>query len=281
MFTSCDVLYHMERKRRRQYHCIQIEWEGLDPRVVVYDRESNETCTLEIGDNLDLLVSGRRACVGRFGGGYSPCGRGSKVTNVPQCDGCYEPAIPNPSCIFEPRCDGSLCDSPPCRAQHVVYVAFYGGTPKVGMSSKGRVSVRIAEQGADAYSVVATAGNRMDARELERGISAGAGINQSVRNRDILHSLIKGQARDEITEAFQDVTSRLERLGREGVEPGPLRFLEYPGMRGEIASQPSLEMTPGVHRGEVLGVKGSYLMYLDDGPRALSLPDLCGRYIRT
>ena len=121
---------------------------------------------------LDMTVSELRSCVGRFEEEYRPCPQVKIVRgSFDQCDSCAESWIPRQECVFEPKCEGELCDCHFCKRPHLVYAAFYGRKVKIGMTSGSRMAERAIEQGADAIVALVDCENRFRAREMEKDIS--------------------------------------------------------------------------------------------------------------
>jgi len=276
MFTSADQLYALEKHRPNRLHALWFGWEEFEPRLLAYDGETEETVTLGL-DTLDAHFSGKRYCVGTFrGDGYAPCPHGTPVSGLSQCPICAAEFVPLQVCVFEPQCDGSRCEGAFCGREHAVYLAFFRDKPKVGMTSAGRVRGRVIEQGADAYSEVARADNRLEARRLEKRLSKELDVTQLLRSRAIARSLAAPLDRGAIERKYDVLARELERLGH---SPGPLNFLDGYPLDEPLGGIPRPCNTPGVHMGQVIGVKGRYLVYRNGGSYLLNLQDVPGRYV--
>lgn len=225
---------------------------------------------------IDWTVSESRHCVGRMTrDGHVPCPFASEVTHDRICGRC---APPWSDCVFEPIDHGhEHCGL--CHREHVVYLAFYGALPKVGMTSAGRVETRLQEQGADAYFIVQRRRDRHAARRTEQSVALLHGIPERRRHREIFRGLDRPIDRDLIDRRAADWSRRLaERFDVEAVQhlDHPLAVLPKPPARVEA---------PGHHEGKVLGAKGRYLFYqtprpLGDAVAALPLGDLVGRRLQ-
>jgi len=245
------------------------------PEISVYDHSTGELVPLDI-DPVDIDVSHGSMCVGRFGrGGYAPCPHSQRVGTYSVCSDCGAPMIRHLECIFEPKCEGEVCGEGICTAEHAVYIAYYGSTPKVGMSTSGRVLTRVREQGADGYSIVARVPNRYRARRLEKSIFGSMGVRQAFRSEALLPLLTQGVDHAAMAAEHEALSSRLSDVLE--LEPTPLQTLEYDFE--PIDERPVLVATPGRHSGDYLGAKGRFLIYLDDVPRALKVKDLEGRFL--
>ena len=190
MFVSADRLMAMENGEK--LHAISFDWEGYTPRFLTYSFGNARLQELEL-DAVSFTVSDGQYCTGSFRAeGYRPCPFRRQVVNFAQCEFCSRSIIPIQKCLFDPICDGELCDWDLCRREHMVYIAFYGSKTKVGMTSSGRLTERLIEQGADAYFTVGTFHSRKAAREMEKKISRGLSIAQMHRSADLMNELQKG-----------------------------------------------------------------------------------------
>ncbi len=289
-------------------HILSFRWDDFRPSLTAYDLRSREFIEMDIQE-LDWRVTNRRICTGRFtDAGYRPCPVQRPVYRFNQCDECG--FIPDMECIFDPKCGGDYCDTTFCSREHAVYLAFYGPVPKVGMTGIHRIRERMVEQGADAYTVLALADNRWAARGLEKEIAGELGLRQSIRGNTalgFLHNVDSpGSAGRKACEEF------VSRVDVQTLEECAMRFLDSLTLRQreenipdhdlfdfedsmknlEILSEypidlpldavPVLSPTIGMHTGEVIGLKGKFLIYRDShdaGLRALQMPELGARII--
>ncbi len=179
-------------------------------------------------------------------------------------------------CIFEPKCDGSLCGVEFCSRPHVVYLAFTGRLAKVGMTSEKRMRKRAIEQGADAYAVIYHAKNRLDARNTEKEVSRTYGIKQAHTARELLSQMRAVPDSDRIKISFTRAVSAMEFLKK----LPELNFLKGYPIEIPLRRAPVLRPSALRHMGKVIGVKGKYLVYESSGIYAVDVRDLLGRTIK-
>lgn len=276
MFSSASEIFNMRShsKGHPARHIVKVD-AYPEPEIKVYDHSSGLLGTLEL-DPVDIDVSHGSMCIGRTEfDKYIPCPHSQRVGTYSFCSDCGAPMIRHLECIFEPKCEGEVCGEGICTAEHAVYLAYFGSSAKVGMSTGGRVLTRVREQGADGYSIVARVPNRLRARRLEKTIFATMGIRQGFRSEALLPLLTQGVDHAEMAAVHEVLTSRLADVL--GLDPSPLQSLEYDF--DPLDERPVLMDTPGRHSGDYLGAKGRFLIYLDDVPRALKLKDLEGRFL--
>ena len=279
MFARADQLRIDEVEGSFRLHVVDFYWEDFEPHLVAYDVEDGELKRLDLG-SLNISVSKKKKCVGYFSddGDYVRCPTERPVGRFSQCPECGESLIPRQECIFEPQCEGDMCDSPLCRKDHAVYIAFFGNKPKVGMTVKSRIRSRLIEQGADAYFMADTQPNRKSAREREKSISGKFGITERPSSKSVLESLKLPMKRIQIEDGYNWMSKEFE--NRLGAKTGPLEFLDSYPLEEPLTDIPKCVESYGVHSGEPIGVKGKYLVYRS-GERlsALKLSDLPSRYI--
>lgn len=279
MFERADQIWLSEMEDSLPYHALYFEWDGFEPRLECMD-ESGNNIFINLG-SVDYVIGRRRECVGRFDGErHIRCPGRAHVTRFTQCPECAEEAfIPHQECIFEPRCDGELCDDVDfCRREHILYLAFYDTKAKVGMSSSRRLERRLIEQGADAYAVLGAYPTRRAARTAEKEISSSMRIPQAFRQEALLRSLVHEVDVEGIEAKYSSLSQSLE--SRFDLRPEPIHWLdEYP-VELPLESVPHLADTPGRHRGEALGVKGRWLIYRSSRLNALALSDVPSRFMR-
>lgn len=291
MFKTGDEI--LKRKTNR-VHIMSFHWNGFTPHLIGYSPyqkkhielplDRNSTLTSQSGvrpclttdhcvemsnkGRIDIEILPGKRCVGSWHGGeYLPCPNKRPTGWFHMCDECAAPFIPNLNCIFEPECDGEKCGVPFCTKEHAVYLAFHGTTPKIGMTSVMRLEQRLIEQGADAYAVLAKTCNRKKAREEEERLSHSLSIRQRISSVIKLKGLQQDAEPGSIRSAFEE-------LGMDG----ELMMLDgYPLERLQTA--PSVVQIAGHHEGMILGLKGSYLVYENNGPKALNAQDIVGHYV--
>ena len=279
MFVRADLLLKDTVPEMAGRHVVHYGWEDFDPVLLAYDRRADKTERLEL-DRLDWSLSEAKCCVGSFGeDGYRPCAHARKVTKFDQCSECASSWIPVQSCIYEPQCDGSRCESRICKREHTVYLAFFGSKAKIGMTTSRRLRERGIEQGADAIVPLVRKENRLEGRRAENDISKALRLPQLMQKRKVLEEqgrIATGERLDEVYRSYlATLSSRMDVLDAklEVLDRYPLEDLG-----GRI---PLLVDTAGKHRGRVLGSKGKFLFYEDHLSKlmALELADLPGRHL--
>jgi len=278
MFTRADRLLVERTEDTFPLHALEFHWDEFEPHLECFDVLQKEVAEFDLED-VDFAVSKKRVCVGFWKGDkYVPCPKQTPVDRFGQCAECAgESFIPFQDCIFEPRCDGEICDLDFCRREHVLYVAFYDTRMKIGMSSARRVDRRLIEQGADAYSVIGTFTTRKKARDSEKDISSRLRIPQSHRQETLIRSLSRPVDERGIEGRFDALKITLGEAY--GLKPEPLKWLKGYPIDLPLRAIPRLEESWGSHRGELVGIKGRWLVFESDGLKALSLADLPSRFL--
>ncbi|MDH4122955.1 MAG: DUF2797 domain-containing protein [Thermoplasmata archaeon] len=277
MFARADQLRIEDMENSFRLHAIYYSWEDFDPQLVIFDLDDGQLKVLGL-DDVDFSISKKRVCVGSFiEDEYVPCPRDAPVTKFSQCPECGEKFIPVQECIFEPKCEGDLCDSPLCRKEHAVYIAFFGDKPKVGMTTRGRIRSRLIEQGADAYFVASTYPTRKAARTNEKMIGEKLRITERPANKTILESLRMPRRRTQIEEGWRWIASNLEE--KFSLHPDDLEFLDSYPLEEPLTCVPKQTDIWGNHTGKLIGVKGKFMIYESDRLLALKLSDIPSRYV--
>ena len=232
-----------------------------------------------------------KTCVGQVDddGVHRPCPTAEPAWRHRQCARCS--GLDDPDCVFEPKCrdDPASCH---CLATfkgvpHVVYLAFHGTLPKVGLTTERRVEGRLREQGADAWMVVQPCPDRGTARQNEMAISYLYGYPEHRSHRETLPQLARPVPWDAIEKRAADARQRLQE--RHPVERSLHRIEDHP-IRQPIGGVPRRVPVEGLHEGTWIGAKGTHLVYreapsprrldLDGGPlAALKRSDLVGRIV--
>lgn len=272
MFVTADRLLNLSQGR--QVHAVSYSWEQFSPEFLVYSREGGmERLPL---DHFAFAVSDEQTCVGSFrGGDYRPCPFHRHVEYSDQCDFCSRSIIPIQRCLFEPICDGHLCDWELCKREHTVYIAFYGSKLKVGMTSTQRLDERLVEQGADAFFTAGKLPNRKAAREMEKRIGRELKIPQMHRSTELLDDLWKGPDFVAIEHAYEQIAKKVEE--RYGLAASPLVRLESYPIEQPLSEKPRYASLSSLHEGRVVGIKGRFAVYDSGGLAALSLSALTSR----
>src|SRR4030067_83679 len=195
--SNCGVIPHLmdeshkhplndSRNEDFPIHALEFHWDEFDPHLLCFDSSAAQECEFDLED-INFSVSQRKVCIGMWDdeGRYVPCAKQAPVSRFAQCQECSEESfLPHQECVFEPRCDGELCDIEFCKREHMLYIAFYDTRMKIGMSSTRRIDKRLIEQGADAYSIIGKHPTRKRAREAEKKISERLRIPKFHRQGD-------------------------------------------------------------------------------------------------
>jgi len=254
-----------EEKEIQEVHVISSKWRDFEHELKVYDGSSIEVVDT---DEIDFDVSQEKICVGSFEGGYTACSEQRNVDKFRQCSECAPEEIPRLECIFEPQ-DCEKCEGGFCEETHVVYLAFHGTSPKIGITRKERLRERLIEQGADAYALLLTLDDRKKAREEEKRLSEKLDISQRISSKKKLKGMARRVDRKIIERNYRGVKNR--------IPVGELLFLDDYPIDLPLRAKPRLRPAPGRHEGETVGLKGQFLIYENSGLQALNLSDLVGR----
>lgn len=230
-----------------------------------------------------------RRCVGTFDEAFRhvPCPTGEPVAVHRQCGACS--GLEDAECVFEPRCQDDpaacTCLTTFKGVPHVVYLAFHGTLPKVGLTTRRRLGRRLWEQGADAYFVVQATPDRASARSIEKQVSYVHKVPEHRGHRETLPQLARPVPWDQIEARADQLRARL--AAHYEVEPGLQRVLDHP-IAQPLGAVPRRVMAEGLHRGTWVGAKGNHLVYRE-APRpgrlsggalaAFKLSDLVGRHV--
>jgi hypothetical protein len=277
MFARADQLLIRQIEDGFRLHAVDYFWEEFEPHLLIYDPDDGQVSSFDL-ENLDFSVSRKRLCVGSWvEDEYVPCPNNVAVGRFSQCPECGAELIPKQECLFEPQCEGELCDSPICRIEHAVYIAFFGNRSKVGMTVKSRVRKRLIEQGADGYCVVATYPTRKAARDNEKLIGQTLNITERPATKTILESLRMPRKSRQLEDGWKWVSDSLE--ASVGITPGDLEILDSYPLEEPLSEVPKYVESWGIHSGNYVGIKGKFLIYKSDRLAALSLPDIPSRFI--
>lgn len=279
MFQRADQILIEEKEDKFPLHALDFSWEGFEPSLTCFDVRDRQVSEFDLED-LDFEVSKKKVCIGYFDDDdtYVPCPKNAPVDRYSQCPECSaESFLPYQDCVFEPRCDGEICDLAFCRREHVLYVAFYDTRMKIGMSSTRRVEKRLVEQGADAFAIIGKLPTRKRAREAEKSISARLGIPQALRQDTLLRNFARKLDEGGIAGRYEGLKMTLAEMYH--LAPEPLRWIKGYPISLPLAKEPKLEDSWGKHKGRLVGVKGKWAIYESDGLRALNLSNLPARFL--
>lgn len=270
------------------WHVIGAGESGGVPRLWVAARDAVRPLPAE--GAFAWHVGGPRICVGRWHEGrHVPCPQGVWVGADARCAACS--GLEHPECVFEPLCRNDpascACATSFRGVEHVVYCAFHGTLPKVGMTQARRVTARLREQGADLWFVVARGLDRAGARALERAVSAIDGVPEYRSHRETLPQMARPVDWDVVESRAHALAQRL--ASRHPVDPTLHRIDDHP-VRQPLPGRPRRIEAHGTHRGTWLGMKGNHLFYavapgpfrLDAGAppvAAVKRTELVGRFL--
>lgn len=282
MFVRADLLMPGSSPELFPQHAVSFGWDGYEPRLEAFDVRTGKMVDIEL-EEIDWRISEERRCVGRYGSeGYVPCPAKRKVDRFDQCGSCASVWIGHQECIFEPRCDGTRCDSEICRRKHVVYAAFHGDMIKIGMTSGSRLRERGIEQGADAIAPIVDCENRMAARAAENQISHLLKARQTVSKKESLRTILRKTDRGSYESRYEDVLVRVSRVLP--TKNAPLEVLDGYPVSFCDPGQVAVSMLEGRHVGEVVAIKGKFLVYRTKNGKelkALSLSNVPSHFLRT
>lgn len=266
--TSAAIRDLRVQQAAATYHVLAVP-DRPSPRLLVrQDGGDGLLVSLPLDGAFDLRVGPVRRCVGRFGEGgqHQPCPTAEPVSQHRQCRPCS--GLEDPECVFEPRCrsDPAACT---CVATfkgvpHVVYLAFFGTLPKVGITQAWRVEGRLREQGADAWFAVQQVPDRGTARQVESQVSFLYGYPEHRSHLETLRQLARPVPWDVVERRADECRLRLE--GSFDVERALHRITDHP-LPQPLDAVPHRVPVEGRHAGTWLGAKGTHLVYRG-APRA-------------
>jgi hypothetical protein len=259
MFVRADTLWFGPTAEPFPQHAISFGWNEYSPGLDAFNVNTGKVTEIALED-IDWNISEERRCVGRYNSdGFRPCPSRMKVDRFDQCGKCASTWIGHQECIFEPRCDGSRCDSEICRRKHVVYAAFHGEMIKIGMTSSSRLKERAIEQGADAIAPLVDCNNRMDARRAENQISHLLKARQTVSKKESLRTIMQVPDRGRYESNYDAILVRVSDILP--TKNAPLEVLDrYPISYSE-KERVNVTTVEGRHTGEVVAIKGKFLVY--------------------
>ena len=274
----------------RRLHVLGV-WDRPGPRLIAVPAEGGALESVPLEGGFAFTAGRTKTCVGDVGedGVHQPCRTAEPVWRHRQCRRCS--GLDDPECVFEPRCRDNPaachCVTTFKGVPHVVYLAFHGTLPKVGLTTATRVEGRLREQGADAWMVVQPCPDRGTARQHEMAVSYLYGYPEHRSHRETLPQLARPVPWDAIEKRAADARLRLQE--RYPVERSLHRIDDYP-IRQPVGGVPRRVPVEGFHEGTWIGAKGGNLVYreapspkrldLDGGPlAALKRSDLVGRIV--
>lgn len=258
--------------------------------ALVAEDASHQAHAIPLDGAFAWRLSQVRRCVGTFEGlAHKPCPTAEPVSIHRQCQPCS--GLEDFECVFEPRCQDNpaacACLASFKDVPHVVYLAFHGTLPKVGMTSRRRLQRRLFEQGADAYLVLQACPDRPTARSIEKQVSYVHKIPEHRPHRETLAQLARPVP---WTSIEARATQFIERLERHYDLERTLHRVEGHALQQPLPGIPRRVPSEGLHRGTWVGAKGNHLVYRE-APRpdrleagsaplaAFKLGDLVGRQI--
>ncbi len=258
------------------------------PELIV--RRADATQRVPLAAGFDWRLSGDRHCVGDWDDGQRvPCPTHELVTDDYVCRACS--GLEHPECVFEPLCQDDpkscVCLATFGGVEHVVYLAFHGILPKVGLTQARRVGRRLREQGADAYFVIRSGLDRPTARVVEKQISFRHNVPEFRSHKETFGAL----ARPVAWEAIMDRAAAWQDKLRADDAVGDIVRITDHNLAAPLPSTPRLLQAYGEHAGTWLASKGNHVFYAERvGPNrletgtpvaALRRSDLLGRSLTT
>ncbi len=285
------------------YHVLGLHWEADHPVMSVrplkemegvlhYDGKPMDIDLARLS-SLEMRASKEVQCVGRFESSrHIPCPGNQLLEGFAQCYPCISHDIPDPTCIFEPHCDGKRCGADFCQIPHVVYVTMFHQRRKIGMTQLRRVVERGTEQGADAILPLLVTKDRHGSRVLEKIISKRYGIPQAYNPSVILKDMAKPLDVGLMTSTARDMLHRVRRdwdsLRPRDIliEREPPEMDDTPVILDRYPLEEPLPNTPRRYdgeyiRGKVVGFKGKYAYLRSSGLIAVRMGSLVGKVIHT
>ena len=164
----------------------------------------------------------------------------------------------------------------------MVYIAFHGDMVKIGMTSGSRLKERGIEQGADAIAPLVDCPNRMEARAAENQISHLLKARQTVSKKESLRTILRETDRGLYQSRYDDVLAQVRKVLP--TKNATLEVLDHYPL--SYSGQGRVEVTSleGRHAGEVVGVKGKFLVYRSRSSgelKALQLSNVPSHFLRT
>ena len=282
MFVRADRLLLGSGPGSYPQHVISFAWDEYSPRLEAFDARTGHVADVCLED-LDWNISQERRCVGRYNSdGYRPCPSRTTVESFDQCPKCASVWIGHQECIFEPRCDGTRCDSDICRRKHVVYAAFHGDMIKIGMTSSARLRERAIEQGADAIAPLVDCNNRLEARAAENRISHLLKARQTVSKKESLRTILRVPDRGLYESRYDAVLVKVSTILP--VKNAPLDVLDGYPITYSDEGPVSVTTLEGRHVGGVVAIKGKFLVYRTKSGKelkALQMSNVPSHFLRT
>lgn len=164
----------------------------------------------------------------------------------------------------------------------MVYVAFHGDMIKIGMTSGSRLKERGIEQGADAIAPLVDCPNRMEARATENQISHLLKARQTVSKKESLRTILRETDRSLYRSRYDDVLAQVTKVLP--TKNAPLEVLDHYPLKSTGQGHVEVSTLEGRHAGEVIGVKGKFLVYRSRSSeelKALQLSNVPSHFLRT
>lgn len=285
------------------YHILGLHWEVDHPVMTVrplkegsgslnYDGHPMDIDLTKLS-TIEMRASRNIQCVGRFERSvHIPCPGNGLLEGFAQCYPCISHDIPDPTCIFEPHCNGKRCGADFCQIPHVVYITMFHQRRKIGMTQLRRVMERGTEQGADAIMPLLVTKDRYGSRVLEKIISKRYRVPQAYNPSVILGDMVKPLDVGPMASAAREMLDRIRgdwdslRPRDIPIERTPLEMNDAPVILDRYPLEEPLPSTPRRYngeyiRGEVVGFKGKYAHLRSSGLIAVKMGSLVGKVIHT
>ncbi len=285
------------------YHVLGLRWEVDHPVMSVrplkegsgllhYDGHPIDIDLTQLS-SMEMRASRNIQCVGRFERSmHIPCPGNELLEGFAQCYLCISHDIPDPTCIFEPHCNGKRCGADFCQIPHVVYITMFHQRRKIGMTQLRRALERGTEQGADAILPLLVTKDRYGSRVLENIISRRYRIPQAYNPSVILRDMVKPLDVGLMTSTAREMLDRIRGDWDSllppdiPIERAPLEMDGTPTILDRYPLEEPLPSTPRRYngeyiRGKVVGFKGKYAYLRSSGLIAVKMGSLVGKVIHT
>jgi hypothetical protein len=153
---------------------------------------------------------------------------------------------------------------------------------KIGMTSGSRLKERGIEQGADAIAPLVDCPNRMEARAAENQISHLLKARQTVSKKESLRTILRETERSLYQSKYDDVLARVTKVMP--TKNAKLDVLDRYPMDFKCQGHVEVSTLEGRHAGEVIGIKGKFLVYRSRSSKelkALQLSSVPSHFMRT
>ena len=212
-----------------------------------------------LGRRVKISYCGEKRCIA--------CGRRvRKLYQSGYCFPCATTLAETDLCIVRPHechfhlgtCRDEQFAAAQCMIPHIVYLGV-SSQAKVGLTRKNRQFIRWIDQGAVRAMALAEVPTRRAAGELEVEIA------RDLPDRTDWRKLVRGETTDvDLPRLGVEVAEKLPDVWRAYViAERTVHEFAYPMLPGVVPKARSLSLEDGAVAGEVVGVRGQYLLFAD------------------